>query len=63
MRMTPYTRDPAPGQFDHRSGDCAIHGVNVVVAREKGSTEPYSCTQCLLTEKEEPETVAFWEAT
>jgi hypothetical protein len=37
---------PAPGSFDHRSGDCDRHGVNVVFAKPKGSQQPPFCVRC-----------------
>lgn len=43
-----YYRDPTPGDFEHRSGDCPKHGVNVPVARPYKGTGPYTCVACLL---------------
>lgn len=39
---------PDPGLFEHRSGDCATHGANVVFARPKGSCETPLCVECML---------------
>ena len=44
---------PDPGAFDHRSGDCDKHGVNVVFARPKGSKEPPLCVECMLAAYDE----------
>jgi hypothetical protein len=46
--MKPYTADPTPGDFDHRSSDCDVHGTNIPVARAKGSLGRYECVACLL---------------
>jgi hypothetical protein len=43
-----YTGDPTPGDWDHRSGDCEKHGVNVAHFRAKGYTGPYFCVACAL---------------
>jgi len=52
--MTEYTRDPVPGDFDHRSLDtCAVHGPNTCHARPKGQLGPFFCVPCALAVLEE----------
>lgn len=46
--MNDYTGDPTPGDWDHRSGDCALHGVNIPHFRAKGATGRYFCVKCSL---------------
>ena len=43
-----YTKHPTPGHFEHRSGDCTEHGVNIAFARPFGSHETHRCVACLL---------------
>lgn len=38
----------AGGVWEHRSGDCKHHGVNVAFAKPYHSSQPYCCTQCML---------------
>lgn len=48
-RMLPeYTREPTPGDYEHRGGECPIHGENIVVARRKSALGPYFCVECKL---------------
>jgi hypothetical protein len=51
--MNNYTADPEPGSFDHRSGDCPRHGINVPVARAKGALGQFYCCECLLEAAQE----------
>lgn len=44
----PANGDTVPGDFDHRSGDCKIHGTNKSHARARGELGPYYCVACLL---------------
>ncbi len=47
--LTPdYTPNPVPGTFDHRGGDCELHGDNVVFFRPYKSDIPHTCVQCAL---------------
>lgn len=39
---------PAPGVFDHRGLDCAVHGENVVHARAKDTKLRFECVRCML---------------
>lgn len=48
MPSSNYSQDPTPGEFDHRSDDCSVHGANVPFFRARGSTGPYFCVQCAL---------------
>ena len=43
-----YPKDPVPGDWEHRSGECQDHGENVPFARPKGSIRPHECVACLL---------------
>ena len=58
-----YSKDPTPGDYDHRSQDtCKKHGPNVPHYRKKGSLGQYSCVECSADEILELD-VPFWEAT
>lgn len=47
--MIDYTlTEPIPGEFEHRSGDCDTHGINVVFFRPYKSTMPHYCVKCSL---------------
>lgn len=50
-----YTGDPTPGDWDHRGGDCEIHGVNVAHFRARGELGPYFCVRCALVALEKVE--------
>lgn len=43
-----YVEPAVPGSWDHRSGDCEPHGLNVAFARPKGSSVRFECVACLL---------------
>ena len=62
------TWNPEPGLYDHRSGDCPAHGVNVPHARYRGLIGPYACIECLLwleslAATNGQDTQEHWEAT
>lgn len=46
--MNHYTAEPVPGEWEHRSGDCEFHGLNIAVARPKGHRGLYKCVKCML---------------
>lgn len=50
-----YTVDPVPGEFDHRGGDCLVHGENIAVFRQKGFLGEFSCVACALVLEKEQE--------
>ena len=43
-----YEQPVAGGSFEHRSGDCEIHGVNVAFARPYKSADKHLCVACML---------------
>jgi hypothetical protein len=45
---TDYNSPEAGGSWEHRSGDCKIHGENVSFAKPYGSSERHQCVQCML---------------
>lgn len=46
--MKIYDREPVPGDWNHSSGDCDAHGVNIAFARAKGVRGIFHCVACLL---------------
>jgi len=48
--MKQYSSDPTPGDFDHRGGNCPIHGENVPTFRAKKRLGPFLCVECALEE-------------
>lgn len=45
-----YDPSKGPGHWEHRSGDCDVHGVNVAHARPYKGSGAYRCCACLLGE-------------
>ena len=45
---TDYNAPEAGGSWEHRSGDCELHGENVSFSKPYGSSERYQCVQCML---------------
>jgi len=43
--------DVQPGEFDFRSGDCTIHGVNVPFAKVYKAQQTPKCWECMQLEK------------
>lgn len=46
--MKPYEQPDAGGSWEHRSGDCEEHGVNVPFAKPYKSAERAQCVECML---------------
>lgn len=43
-----YEVPSAGGSWEHRSGDCPEHGVNIAFARPYKTRERYQCCACML---------------
>lgn len=44
--MRRYSSPSAGGEWEHRSGDCPKHGVNIAFAKPHHSHERYRCVAC-----------------
>jgi hypothetical protein len=48
MNVPAYTQPVAGGDWEHRGGDCKVHGNNIAFAKPYKSVQPYLCVQCML---------------
>lgn len=45
-----YDPEAPPGTWEHRSGDCPLHGLNLPFAKPYRTRELYKCCECLKAE-------------
>lgn len=46
--MKRYSVPDAGGEWEHRSGDCPKHGLNIAFAKPYESRQLYLCVRCML---------------